>query len=81
MSRVGNCYDNAAKESFFGHFKEELYIYYKPRTQEELYEKITDFIQYYNNERIQNRFKMSPVQYMKSQRKDSLSVGFSPLST
>jgi transposase InsO family protein len=66
MSRVGNCYDNAAKESFFGHFKEEFYIYYNPRTQEELYQNIAAFIYYYNNDRIQMRFKMSPMQYMKS---------------
>lgn len=67
MSRVGNCYDNAAKESFFGHFKEEFYIYYNPKTQEELYSNIDEFIHYYNYDRIQMRFKMSPVQYLKSQ--------------
>jgi transposase InsO family protein len=67
MSRVGNCYDNAAKESFFGHFKEEFYIYYNPKTQEELLENISSFINYYNNDRIQMRFKMSPKQYAKSQ--------------
>ena len=66
MSRVGNCYDNAAKESFFGHFKEEFYIYYNPKTKEELYQNVNDFIDYYNNVRIQMRFKMSPIQYLKS---------------
>ena len=64
MSRVGNCYDNAAKESFFGHFKEEFYRYYRSKTQEELYQNINAFIDYYNNERIQMRFKMSPVEYL-----------------
>jgi transposase InsO family protein len=67
MSRPRNCYDNAAKESFFGHFKEEFYIFYNPRTQEELYQNIQEFIDYYNNERIQMRFKMSPMQYLKAQ--------------
>jgi len=71
MSRVGNCYDNAAMESFFGHFKEEFYIYYNPKTQEELYQNITDFIHYYNNERIQMRLKMSPIQFFKSQKKEA----------
>jgi len=66
MSRVGNCYDNASKESFFGHFKEEFYVYYNPKTEEELYQNINEFIDYYNNERIQMRFKMSPVQYLKN---------------
>ena len=65
MSRVGDCYDNAAKESFFGHFKEEFYIYYNPKTENELFQNVNDFIYYYNNERIQMRFKMSPVQYMR----------------
>jgi transposase InsO family protein len=73
MSRVGNCYDNAAKESFFGHFKEEFYIYYNPKTQEELYQNVSDFIEYYNNDRIQMRFKMSPIQYLK---KNNLQTGF-----
>jgi transposase InsO family protein len=66
MSRVGNCYDNAAKESFFGHFKEEFYIYHNPKTQEELYKNINEFIQYYNHERIQMRLKMSPVEYLRT---------------
>jgi putative transposase len=73
MSRVGNCYDNAAKESFFGHFKEEFYVYYNPKTQEELYQNVGDFIEYYNNDRIQMRFKMSPNQYLK---KNNIQVGF-----
>jgi len=73
MSRVGNCYDNAVKESFFGHFKEEFYVYYNPKTQEELYQNVSDFIEYYNNDRIQMRFKMSPNQYLKS---NNIQVGF-----
>ena len=76
MSRVGNCYDNAAKESFFGRFKEEFYRYYQSETQEELYENINAFIDYYNNERIQMRFKMSPVEYLttKNGRRGFLSL-------
>jgi transposase InsO family protein len=68
MSRVGNCYDNAAKESFFGHFKEEFYRYYQSKTQEELYQNINEFIDYYNNGRIQMRFKMSPVEYLNNKK-------------
>jgi transposase InsO family protein len=73
MSRVGNCYDNAAKESFFGHFKEEFYVYYNPKTQEELYQNVSDFIEYYNNDRIQMRFRLSPNQYL---RENNIQVGF-----
>jgi len=64
MSSIGDCYDNAAKESFFGHFKEEFYVFHTPKTQEELYKNISEFIHYYNHERIQMRFKMSPMQYL-----------------
>jgi len=81
MSGVGNCYDNAAKESFFGHFKEEFYIYHNPKTTEELYENIFDFIRYYNYERIQMRFKMSPMQYLQAQMKNISPEGNFCLST
>jgi putative transposase len=78
MSRVGNCYDNAAKGSFFGHFNEEFCRYYRSETQEELYQNINEFINYYNNERIQMRFKMSPVEYLKTKNGRR---GFLSLST
>ena len=68
----------SVKESFFGHFKEEFYVYYNPKTQEELYKNVGDFIEYYNNDRIQMRFKMSPNQYLKS---NNIQVGFLSLST
>jgi transposase InsO family protein len=79
MSRVGNCYDNAAKESFFGHFKEEFYRYYQPKTQDELYQNINSFLDYYNNERIQMRLKMSPVEYLNAKKRRKR--GFLSLST
>jgi transposase InsO family protein len=66
MSRVGNCYDNAAIESFFGHFKEEFYIFHNPKSEEELKSNIKEFVDYYNNERIHSRLKMSPAQYSKN---------------
>jgi transposase InsO family protein len=75
MSRVANCFDNAAKESFFGHFKEEFYTFYNPQSEEALYENVNAFINYYNSERIQMRFKMSPKEYEKSK------CGFLYLST
>lgn len=62
-SRVGDCYDNASAESFFSHFKEEFYIFYRPSTQEELYKDIDRFIYYYNQIRIHSRLKTSPKKY------------------
>ena len=63
MSHVGECYDNAQMESIFGHIKDEFYIFYNPQTENELYSNMRDYINYYNNERIQIRLKMSPTQY------------------
>ena len=68
MSRVGNCYDNAAKESFFGHFKEEFYIFYNPQSEAELIENLSAFVKYYNEERLQIRLKGTPVEYRKNCR-------------
>ena len=66
MSRVGNCYDNATKESFFGHFKEEFYIFYNPRTESELIENMKAFVKYYNEERLQVKLKGTPEEYRRS---------------
>lgn len=66
MSRVGNCYDNAAKESFFGHFKEEFYIFYKPETEAELIKNINAFVEYYNKERLQVKLNGTPSEYRKN---------------
>ena len=63
MSRRGNCWDNASQESFFGHLKDETSIK-ECETFEELVKEITEYIDYYNNKRIQAKTKwMPPVQY------------------
>lgn len=66
MSRKGNCYDNAVMETFFGRMKNELY--YGCETMypsfEEFAKAVKDYIDYYNNERIQAKTKwMSPTKY------------------
>ena len=63
MSRKGNCYDNAAMESFFATFKKEFFYRFKGRSEKTLMQAIGDYIRYYNNERIMLNLKMSPVQY------------------
>lgn len=63
MSRRGNCWDNAAMENFFGHFKCELVYRLNPCSRKELENKIHEYIQFYNNERIQEKMKMAPVAY------------------
>ena len=63
MSRRGNCWDNAPQESFFGHLKDEVEIKHC-NTFDELHTLISDYIDYYNNDRYQwNLNKMTPIQY------------------
>jgi hypothetical protein len=70
MSRKGNCHDNAIVENFFGTFKNES-IYKQTLkngklTYAEMEKVIDEYIDYYNNRRIQERigFK-TPVEYRK----------------
>jgi transposase InsO family protein len=64
MSRKGNCLDNAAMESFFGHLKSELLYISKFDSVEHFIKELEDYIYYYNNERIKVKLNgMSPVQY------------------
>jgi transposase InsO family protein len=52
MSRVGNCYDNAAMESFWGTLKTELVHHRKYRTREEARQSIFKYIEcWYNRKR------------------------------
>jgi transposase InsO family protein len=64
MSRKGNCYDNAAMESFFGTLKSELFYLQRFASIEELEHAIKKYIHYYNHTRIKQKLKgLSPVKY------------------
>ena len=66
MSRKGNCYDNCIMETFFGRLKNELYYGYENDYDsfEAFSIAIDEYINYYNNERIQAKTKwMPPVKY------------------
>lgn len=64
MSRKGNCLDNAIIENFFGILKSELFYLKKYDSILQLKKEISDYIHYYNYERIKlNLNGMSPVQY------------------
>lgn len=52
MSRKANCWDNAPQESFFGHMKDEVHLE-TCRTFDDLCACITDWVDYYNNDRYQ----------------------------
>jgi putative transposase len=64
MSRKGNCYDNAAMESFFAVLKSEFFYLNKFDSVDTLRDGLTDYIHYYNHDRIKLKLKgLSPVQY------------------
>ena len=64
MSRKGNCYDNAVMENFFGHLKSEMYHGERFISVKEFYQAIDDYIFWYNNYRLQQRFKgLTPMEY------------------
>ena len=66
MSRKGNCYDNCIMETFFVRLKNELYYGYEKRYDsfETFAAAVKEYINYYNNERIQEKTKwMPPVKY------------------
>lgn len=66
MSRKGNCYDNCIMETFFGRLKNEMYYGHEKeyKSFEEFAKAIKEYINYYNNERIQAKTKwMPPVKY------------------
>lgn len=68
MSKRGNCWDNAPQESFFGHFKDEVDLS-ECTCDEEVFRKMADYQEYYNNERPQwNRNQMTPVEYAEYMR-------------
>ena len=66
MSRKGNCYDNCIMETFFGRLKNEMFYGF-----EKQYDSfaafsvaVAEYIDYYNNERIQRKTKwMPPAKY------------------
>ena len=66
MSRRGNCWDNACIENFFSHFKVESKCFSQPKSAFEVITAIDAYIAYYNQDRIQTKLKMSPVQFLKS---------------
>lgn len=66
MSRKGNCYDNCIMETFFGRMKNEMYYGYEKEYDsfDSFSKAVEEYIDYYNNKRIQAKTKwMPPVIY------------------
>jgi transposase InsO family protein len=68
MSRTGDCYDNAAMESFFGTLKCELVHDRHYHTRDEARQDIFEYIEvFYNRERLHSSLGyQSPVEYEQS---------------
>jgi transposase InsO family protein len=65
MSRKACCWDNAPQESFFGHMKDDIDISWC-QTFDEILQVISDWTDYYNNDRYQwDLARLSPREYYK----------------
>jgi putative transposase len=62
MSRRGNCYDNAMAENFFSILKTECIYRHKLKTFEDARQLIDEYINFYNNERIQAKTSLTPLE-------------------
>ena len=66
MSRVGRCIDNGPMEAFWGTIKSEMYYLNKFYSLEDLKQAIINYINFYNNKRLQSKLKcLPPVEYRK----------------
>ncbi len=62
MSRRGNCWDNAPAENFFSHLKEEYLRQFPLPSFEQAKQLVTEYIYFYNYERIQLKTRQTPYQ-------------------
>ena len=64
MSRVAHCIDNGPMEGFWGIPKREMYYCQHFNDRTTLIAAITDYIHYYNNQRLQRKLNvMTPMEY------------------
>ena len=62
MSSWGNPYDSDLAENFFSILKIECIYRVKLQTYEEAHLLISEYIHFYNNERIQLKTKLTPLE-------------------
>ena len=62
MSRRGNPYDNALAENFFSILKTECIYRAKLQTYEDARRFIDEYSYFYNNQRIQLKTKLTPLE-------------------
>ena len=63
MPRKGNCYDNSVMETFFGGLKTEIYDGFEKKYSSfnAFAASIEEYINYYNNRKIQKKTKWMPL--------------------
>ncbi|URZ06944.1 IS3 family transposase [Clostridium felsineum] len=72
MSRVGHCIDNGPTEGFWGIIKSEMYQMYEITDEASLRFAIKDYIRFYSEERLQDRYYCkTPLEV----RREALSSG------
>lgn len=68
MSRVAHCTDNGPMEGFWGILKREMYYKRKFHTREELIQAITEYMDYYTNNRPQRGLGvLTPMEFHEKQ--------------
>lgn len=74
MSRKGNCLDNSPTENFFGRLKTEMYYdkEYSFKSLDELKQEIIKYINFYNNNRIVLKNKVSPIESRQLYNKNNI---------
>ena len=83
MSRKGNCYDNCIMETFFGRLKNEMFYGFEKDypSFEAFSNAIAEYIDYYNNSRIQAKTKwMPPSKFREASRMEASLFNFEPVS-
>lgn len=67
MSRVGHCIDNGPAEGFWGIIKVEMYQMYKITDEASLRYAIKDYLRFYTEERLQDRYNGKTPQEVRSE--------------
>ncbi len=76
MSRKGNCYDNAPRESFWGSLKNELVHYQRYATREAAIASIREYSEiFYNRQRRHSRLGyLAPAMFAKQFSKQKVAA-------
>lgn len=67
MSQVGHCIDNGPTEGFWGIIKAEMYQMYKITDETSLRYAIKDYLHFYTEERLQDRFNCKTPQEVRAE--------------